>query len=189
VGAEEQLMMEAERLGTRPAHLWADMLATPIGRLLIVCDDGALCAVDFDDFADRMRSLLARRFGSFQLVSASDPLGVTALLERYFSGDLAALDTIRVNTGGTPHQRRVWAALRTIPPGQTRMYGQLAAQLGGTHARAVGQANALNPVAIVVPCHRVIGANAALIGYAGGLRRKRWLLDHEMSHGTMPLPF
>ena len=83
----------------------------------------------------------------------------------------------------------MWQALRAIPPGQTRSYGELAVQLGGTHARAVGQANSLNPIAIVVPCHRVIGADATLTGYAGGLARKRWLLDHEAACGKIPLPF
>lgn len=172
----------------QPVSLSADVLATPIGQLLIVCDAESLCIVDYDDFADRMLAGLTRRYGAFALVRTANPLGMTASLERYFRGDFAALEAVHVNTGGTPYQRRVWNALRAIPPGDTRTYGQLASQLGDTHARAVGHANSLNPVAIVVPCHRVIGANSALTGYAGGLNRKRWLLDHEARH-AVPLPF
>jgi O-6-methylguanine DNA methyltransferase len=175
----------------RPAlvRLHFDLLTTPIGQLLIVCDAAALCVVDYEAFGDRMHRLLARRYGRYELVRTSNPLGMTALLDRYFGGDLASIDAVAVNTGGTPYQRRVWDALRTISAGQTRNYAQLATQIGGTHARAVGQANSLNPLAIVVPCHRVIGANAALTGYAGGLPRKRWLLDHEAQYGGAALRF
>jgi methylated-DNA-[protein]-cysteine S-methyltransferase len=172
---------------TRAIPLAADTLDTPIGRLLILCDAEALCVVDYDDFGDRMHRLLRRRYGSYDIVRTANPLGMTTLLERYFAGELGAIDTARVETGGTPYQRRVWNSLRTIPHGQTRTYGQLAAYLGGTHARAVGNANSLNPIGIVVPCHRVIGANAKLTGYAGGLERKRWLLDHEAQHGAISL--
>ena len=184
----EQPSIETEgpERGVRPVRLSADVLPTPVGELLIVCDADALCIVDYDDFAPRMHASLARRYGAYDLVRVPNPLGVTALLERYFGGDLAAIEGVRVHTGGTPYQRRVWERLRTIPPGQTRTYGQIAAQLGETHARAVGHANSLNPIAIVVPCHRVIGADAALTGYAGGLARKRWLLEHE-TRGGAPL--
>jgi methylated-DNA-[protein]-cysteine S-methyltransferase len=171
-----------------PIRLSADTLATPIGELLIVCESTALCVVDYDGFDDRVRASLVRRYGSYEFVRTPNPLGATALLGRYFAGDLTAIDALPVNPGGTAYQRRVWDALRTIPAGQTRSYGQLAAQLGDTHARAVGHANSLNPIAIVVPCHRVIGADATLTGYAGGLARKRWLLDHESPSATLPLP-
>jgi methylated-DNA-[protein]-cysteine S-methyltransferase len=98
----------------------------------------------------------------------------------YLGGDLRALDDVAVNAGGTPFQARVWNELRRIPAGTTITYGELARRLGQPSAnRAVGHANSLNPVAIVVPCHRVIGADATLTGYAGGLDRKRWLLQHE----------
>jgi methylated-DNA-[protein]-cysteine S-methyltransferase len=168
--------------------LYTDTLATPVGELFIACNATALCVVDFSDFSDRMRVLLSRRFGSFQLLPERDPLGVTTRLARYFAGELAACDALPVESGGTAFQRRVWDELRKIPAGRTCTYGQLAAQLGSTHARAVGHANALNPIAIVVPCHRVIGSNAALTGYAGGLHRKRWLLDHEARAVTLRLP-
>jgi O-6-methylguanine DNA methyltransferase len=101
-------------------------------------------------------------------------------LEAYFDGDLGAIDTLPVETGGTELQRSVWAALRAIPAGETRSYGALAAQIARpTAARAVGHANGANPVGVVVPCHRVIGADGSLTGYAGGIERKRWLLAHE----------
>jgi methylated-DNA-[protein]-cysteine S-methyltransferase len=93
---------------------------------------------------------------------------------------LGAIDSISVDTGGTPFQRQVWAALRSIPAGGTVTYADLARTLGRpSAARAVGAINGRNPVAIVVPCHRLIGRHASLTGYAGGLWRKRWLLSHE----------
>jgi methylated-DNA-[protein]-cysteine S-methyltransferase len=96
------------------------------------------------------------------------------------AGDLLAIDRVPVRTGGTAFQREVWAALRTIPAGKTISYGMLAARLNRSKAvRAVGAANGANPVGVVVPCHRVIGADASLTGYGGGLERKRWLLEHE----------
>ena len=105
---------------------------------------------------------------------------MTKALDAYFEGDICALGSLRVAARGTPFQEKVWQGLRAIPPGQTRSYGQLAAAIGRPGAsRAVGAANHANPVGIVVPCHRVIGANGALTGYAGGLDRKRWLLEHE----------
>ena len=102
-------------------------------------------------------------------------------LRAYFAGDLRATEALAVETGGTPFQQDVWSELRRIAPGSTLTYGELAVRLGRGPAasRAVGLANSLNPVAIVVPCHRVIGANAGLTGYAGGLDKKAWLLRHE----------
>jgi methylated-DNA-[protein]-cysteine S-methyltransferase len=101
-------------------------------------------------------------------------------MEAYFAGNRAALDDLQTATNGTPFQRKVWAALRTIEAGETVSYGTLAVRIGQpTAARAVGLANGQNPIAIVVPCHRVIGADASLTGYGGGIERKRWLLAHE----------
>jgi methylated-DNA-[protein]-cysteine S-methyltransferase len=102
-----------------------------------------------------------------------------AQLEAYFSGDLIEFD-LELDLVGTDFQRRVWAALLTIPYGETRSYGQIAEQIGSPGApRAVGLANGHNPVGIVVPCHRVIGANGSLTGYGGGLHRKKSLLELE----------
>jgi methylated-DNA-[protein]-cysteine S-methyltransferase len=93
---------------------------------------------------------------------------------------MAALDAIEVDTGGTPFQQRVWQELRRIPAGSTRSYSEVARAIGRPSAvRAVAAANGANPVSIVIPCHRVIGADGSLTGYGGGLHRKRWLLAHE----------
>jgi len=105
---------------------------------------------------------------------------VSRRIEAYFAGELDALDRIRVDAGGTPFQQRVWAALRCVPAGRTCSYSELAGEIGVPRAvRAVGLANARNPIPLVVPCHRVIGKDGSLTGYGGGLWRKRWLLDHE----------
>lgn len=154
--------------------------SSPIGKLLLILDGAALVALDFEGFEDRMMRLLRRRFPTARLKAGKAPGGVTAALAAYFKGDHAALDDLDVRMGGTPFQQRVWSALRAIPPGETRGYGTLAAALGKPGAsRAVGLANGANPVAIVVPCHRVIGADGGLTGYAGGLARKTYLLRHE----------
>ena len=153
----------------------------PVGELLVVTDLGnILRALDFSDFEERMLTLLGRHYGTVVLSNGSAPARVTAALDAYFSGDLVALESLEIATGGSAFQRSVWAALRQIPAGETTGYGALAALLGNPGAaRAVGLANGANPIGIVVPCHRVIGASGALTGYAGGVERKRWLLRHE----------
>ena len=157
-----------------------DEFDSPIGRILFASDGEALCTLDYSGYESRMSTLLARRYDSVQFQRASDPLGLKRLLKDYFEGDFQAFDTLRISTGGTEFQELVWKALRTIPVGETWSYGQLAMRLNRPQAaRAVGHANSLNPVAIIVPCHRVIGASSALTGYAGGLERKQWLLCHE----------
>jgi methylated-DNA-[protein]-cysteine S-methyltransferase len=154
-------------------------LASPLGELLLALDNERLCALDYADCESRMLRLLARR-GPFALQSGPTPDHLRNALNAYFASELTAIEQLEVATGGTAFQARVWRALRTIPPGAPCTYGELAAQLGSrTAARAVGLANSLNPVSIVVPCHRLLGANGALTGYAGGLARKRWLLEHE----------
>ena len=162
-------------------QLQHDAFASPLGTILVVHDkDRNLRALDFADHEDRMHRLLRLHYGQVQLMAATAPEPTTEALRHYFDGDLGALATISVQTGGTPFQRHVWSALRDIPAGRTHTYGGLAAQIGSPKAmRAVGLANGANPVAIVVPCHRVIGANGALTGFGGGLHRKQWLLEHE----------
>ena len=162
-------------------NLLLGRIESPIGTILLVHDaDGRLRALDFEDFEPRMRQLLRLHYGEVALAASPAPKPVTVALEAYFGGDHAALDSVATETAGTPFQRSVWAALRTIPPGRTTSYGALASQLGRPAAsRAVGMANGANPVSIVVPCHRVIGADRALTGFGGGLHRKRWLLEHE----------
>ena len=160
--------------------LLLDRLPSPIGTIVLVCCGDALRALDFGDDEDRMRRLLRRRYGEYRLASGRAPAGIRSRIEEYFEGHLESLNHVPVETGGTPFQRSVWSALREIPVGTTVTYGHLAARIGKPRStRAVGTANGSNPVAIVVPCHRVIGANGTLTGYGGGLHRKRWLLAHE----------
>lgn len=163
-------------------------LDSPIGQVQLAVAGPALVALDFGDPDDRLAPGLRARFGpALTLARRRDPLGLAGRVRAWFAGDLAALDGIDVDAGGTPFQRRVWAALRRIAPGETATYGALAAALGRPAAsRAVGLACGRNPVALVVPCHRVVGARGDLTGYAGGLARKRWLLDHERASSPRP---
>ena len=158
-----------------------DRLATPLGTTLLVSDaTGALRALDFDDYESRMLRLLRRHYGTVSLRPGRAPSHIRESLMRYFCGDLCALRGISWCTEGTPFQRTVWHALTQIAVGTTTTYGALARTLGVPNAaRAVGLANGSNPVGIVVPCHRVIGADGTLTGYGGGLHRKEWLLRHE----------
>ena len=161
-------------------ELCIDRIKSAIGEILLVADGERLGALDYADYEDRMLTLLRRHYGAFQLRDAVNPHGLSRQLQAYLAGDLDCLNAIRVDTGGTPFQQQVWTALRAIPPGTTCTYTTLATQLGRPQAaRAVGMANGQNPIAIVVPCHRLVGVNGALTGYAGGLERKQWLLEHE----------
>ena len=171
---------------TKAALLDYDELDSPIGRILFASHDEGICALDYAGYEKRMESLLTRRFVEFEYRRGADPHQLKRRLRRYFDGELHALDDTPVSLGGTEFQEQVWNALREIPAGRTLTYGELAARLGRAQAaRAVGHANSLNPVAIIVPCHRVMGASSALTGYAGGLARKEWLLRHEKSQGTL----
>jgi methylated-DNA-[protein]-cysteine S-methyltransferase len=164
--------------------LLVDEIASPIGRIVIAARDGRLCALEFG--RARVARQVIARYGRARLLPSRDPFGFSARIRAYLAGDLAAVDDIPVETGGTEFQRRVWRALRRIPPGGTLSYGALARSLGrGAAARAVGAANGRNPVSIVVPCHRLIGGDASLTGYGGGLWRKRWLLRHEGAAGAL----
>jgi methylated-DNA-[protein]-cysteine S-methyltransferase len=164
-------------------QLLLDRIDTPLGELVIVADhERNLRAVDWTDHETRIHRFLRLHYGKdgFKCEPAHDPHGLTDAISRYFAGDLTAIDTLPVETGGTLFQREVWRALRTIPCGSTISYAKLAGQIGRAAAvRAVGLANGSNPVSIVVPCHRVIGADGSLTGYGGGIERKSWLLKHE----------
>ncbi|HEX4765727.1 MAG TPA: methylated-DNA--[protein]-cysteine S-methyltransferase [Lichenihabitans sp.] len=161
-------------------RLLVDRFLSPIGMIRLVHDDRALRALEFHDRDDRLHRLLRCHYGTYRLEEAKAPGSFRLALEAYFAGDLHAIDDLPVETGGTPFQKEVWRALREIPAGETISYGAQAQRIGKPKAvRAVGLANGSNPVGIVVPCHRVIGANGSLTGYGGGLPRKRWLLAHE----------
>jgi methylated-DNA-[protein]-cysteine S-methyltransferase len=163
--------------------LLEDKIATPLGPLWVLCDETFhLRAVEWEEHSDRMNELLDIHYRKegYTRITATNPGGLSRKLLDYFEGDLAVIDSLPTATAGTPFQREVWKALREIPCGHVMHYGQLAERLGRIGAaRAVGAANGSNPVSIVVPCHRVIGRNGTMTGYAGGVQRKEWLLRHE----------
>lgn len=156
------------------------VVETPIDALTLAARNGRVCLVHFDGDDPSLRAKLQRWYPKESISDGSDPGGAAEALARYFEGDLLALDRIRVEMNGTPFQKRVWDALRQIPAGKTASYADIAVLIGAPAAvRAVGTANGANPVAVVVPCHRIIGSNGSLTGYGGGLQRKEWLLRHE----------
>lgn len=146
---------------------------SPVGPLTLVAADGLLAGLFMDEQRHRPPE---------EIFGVPDPSGLEAVaaeLEAYFAGELTEF-TAPLATEGTPFQRTVWAALRQIPYGETVSYGQLADDIGRPRAvRAVGLANGRNPISIIVPCHRVVGADGSLTGYGGGIERKRFLLDFE----------
>jgi len=172
---------------TSTHRLFLDHLDTAIGRLAIVADAaGRLHAVGFTDGDGRMD----RQLRSYEdaLTRTSNAGGLTAKIAAYFAGDLASIEDLPAVAEGTEFQRAVWNALREIPTGETRSYGDIARRIGRPSAvRAVGLANGANPIGVVVPCHRVIGADGSLTGYGGGVDRKRWLLAHERAPSTVGL--
>ena len=165
-------------------EFYTDTISSPIGQVRIIADDSCVRAVDFEDYENRMSELLTRHYGEVSLTPKKNPLGASTCLEEYFAGNIAAIEALEVADHGSEFQRKVWRMLRKIPAGDTWSYGQLAKAIGKPSAsRAVGLANGANPIAVIVPCHRVIGANGTLTGYGGGITRKQWLLEHE---GALP---
>ncbi len=153
---------------------------SPVGPLTLVAADGALTGLYMADQRHRPDE------GGFGAADAAVFAEASAQLGAYFAGRLQVFD-LPLAAQGTPWQQRVWAALREIPYATTQSYGQVAERVGSPGAaRAVGLANGRNPIGIVVPCHRVIGATGALTGYGGGMPRKQWLLAHESRHGGPP---
>lgn len=155
-------------------------ISSPIGTVEMVIVGDSLEILDFCNADGRIDALIARRYPEGLRRVDSDPSGIARKIAAYFEGELDAIDRVSASPCGTPFQQNVWKALRTIPCGSTIAYGELAERVGNPRARqAVGQANGRNPVSVVVPCHRVIGADGSLTGYGGGLERKAWLLRHE----------
>ena len=160
--------------------LWVDQVRSPLGTLTIVAADDALCALHFPVARSRMLARISSRFPRVALKRRRDPNGYARRVRAYFSGDFGALDGIAVDCGGTSFEEQVWKAVRAIPAGTTTTYRNLAEIVRRPRAvRAVGLANARNPVCLAVPFHRVIGSDAHLKGTQGGIWRKRWLLEHE----------
>ncbi|CAN5275561.1 hypothetical protein BH09MYX1_BH09MYX1_02630 [soil metagenome] len=168
-----------------------DDLKTPLGKLVVLVDEtDRLRAIGFTTDHDRMTGYVDAQRAHATLEKKRDPGGFTSALEHYFAGDLSVIGGLAVAFEGTPFQVKVWRALLEIPCGETRSYGDIARRIRNPNAvRAVGLANGQNPIAIVVPCHRVIGANGTLTGYGGGIERKRWLLAHERSEKQSAFSF
>ncbi|WP_213735672.1 methylated-DNA--[protein]-cysteine S-methyltransferase [Bradyrhizobium sp. dw_411] len=158
-----------------------DRLDTPIGVALLATDaEGFLRALDWEDHVPRLQELLRRQYGTVELNEARAPGDMRKALTAYFKGDLDRLGSIEWRVAGTPFQQKVWHALPKVAAGTTMSYGAMAAKLDAPNAmRAVGHANGSNPISVVLPCHRLIGANGSLVKYGGGLSRKKWLLEHE----------
>ena len=156
-------------------------IPAPLGDLLAVtAADGTLHALEYADFEPRLHRLFGRHHPGASLTPGAPPPALVGALGAYFAGSVGALGAVCAAGIGSAFQQRVWAALRLIPAGQTRSYGQIAAAIGQpTASRAIGLANGANPCQLVVPCHRVIGSAGTLVGYAGGVDRKAWLLRHE----------
>jgi methylated-DNA-[protein]-cysteine S-methyltransferase len=172
------MSMTATTMSKIPTTLFASSLPTPVGPLWFAVDGaGALTATAFGDLPALQRRVLGTAEWVVDRSAEAPGLAARAQLQQYFAGERATF-ALALAPIGSPFQHSVWRALQRIPVGETRSYGQLAAELGSA-ARAVGRANACNPIAVVVPCHRVIGADGTLTGFAFGLDTKRWLLAHE----------
>jgi AraC family transcriptional regulator of adaptative response/methylated-DNA-[protein]-cysteine methyltransferase len=180
-------------LSTRPASiarrpesaidgkLVRNKISTPLGSMIAVADDSALRLLEFENRVALTGELrrLERDSGVIDLGSNTITETLASQLSDYFTGQSTGFQ-IPLIQHGTAFEEAVWHALRQIPHGQTRSYGQIAETLGQPEkSRAVGRANGANSISIIVPCHRVIGADGSLVGYGGGLWRKKWLLDHE----------
>jgi methylated-DNA-[protein]-cysteine S-methyltransferase len=179
-------------------QLFRTILPTPLGEMLALSSDEGLCALEFttvkgrargEERLSRLHARLQRWFPPHEIVDRQTPTiaRTRRWLEAYFDGTAADISDLSFDMRGAPFEKRVWAALRQIPAGQTTSYGAIARALDAAGAsRAVGAANGANPIAIIVPCHRVIGSTGSLTGYGGGLDRKTWLIDHERRWRTEP---
>lgn len=154
--------------------------SSPVGEIAVFSVKKKIYLVDFNDNNSRIDKLLTRRFGAFEISRTDGLPGIREKFERYFNGDWKAFEDMDLDTGGTQFQQTVWNRLKAISIGETLSYDRLAQEIGRPKAvRAVASANARNPISIIIPCHRVIGKNGAMRGYAGGVDRKMWLLKHE----------
>ena len=167
-------------------------ITTPVGDMLALASDEGLCALEFTGPRKRLTRLearLERHFPPHEIVDRDTPViaRTRKWLTAYFAGASAEVGDLPLDMRGAAFEKRVWKALTRIPPGETTSYGAIAKALGSAGAsRAVGAANGANPIAIIVPCHRVIGSSGSLTGYGGGLDRKTWLLNHEKRWSREP---
>lgn len=183
---DDTILRDAEG---KPRIMFLERRGTPLGVSILTHDGWRVYNIEFEDRAERREALLRKYIPEavWRETNERSPFGEA--LERYFEGELKAIDEIPVADFGTPFQKKVWKALREIPAGETRSYGAMATAIGHAGAaRAVGHANGQNPISIIVPCHRLIGADGSLVHYGGGLERKRWLLDHERRFARRAVP-
>jgi O-6-methylguanine DNA methyltransferase len=169
-------------------------IETPVSVMRAISLGDALCSLEFfrKGRMARLDARLARWFKDAEIVDGETPpiAGAREWLRAYFAGESADISALTLEMRGAPFERRVWEALRKIPVGTTTTYGAVAREVGSPDAsRAVGMANGANPIAIIVPCHRVIGSNGTLTGYGGGLETKSWLLSHERRWAREPALF
>src|SRR5262245_50346388 len=173
-------------------QLQRSIIATPIGEMLALASGEGLCALEFtgpDERMTRLEARLQRHFPPHDIVDCESPViaRTRRWLAVYFTGERADIGDLPLDMRGAAFEKRVWQALTLMPLGETTSYGAIAKALGSPGAsRAVGAANGANPVAIIVPCHRVICASGSLTGYCGGLDRKTWLLNHERRWSRCP---
>ena len=161
-------------------ELWQECFDSAVGPILLVTSEDRLYSLDFQGYQDRMLRLLRKRHGSVQLSARRSPSRALKALRSYFAGMLEAFQSVPLRVDGTDFQNQVWRELMHIKPGTTSSYGAIAEKMGKPGAsRAVGMANRSNPIALAIPCHRVIAANGSLGGFAGGVEKKEWLLNHE----------
>lgn len=161
-------------------ELWQERFDSAVGPILLVTSQGRLYSLDFQGYQDRMLRLLRKRHGPVQLSNRRGPSQAFKALGSYFAGVLDAFQRVPLSADGTEFQNQVWRELMQIKPGTTSSYGAIAEKIGKPGAsRAVGMANRSNPIALAIPCHRVIAANGSLGGFAGGIEKKEWLLNHE----------
>jgi len=161
-------------------QLYRQTYQSPIGDIEILFDDDKLVYLDFSDNHERLKKLLTTRYGNYETKPSNSQQTVIQMLDRYFAGESEEFAGLNLATGGTDFQQSVWKQLRGIRRGDTMDYASLAAKAGNAKAvRAAASSNARNPISIVIPCHRVIGKDGSLRGYAGGVERKRFLLELE----------
>jgi methylated-DNA-[protein]-cysteine S-methyltransferase len=160
------------------SELFIETILSPIGSIDLVVQTQGLVSVDFSDCRDRMIRLLEKRLGAVTLTPQSHPY--SDRLRQYFNGNVEVIREVPLILQGTPFQNKVWHALSQVKPGKTLTYGDLARQINQPRAaQAVGRANALNPLLIFLPCHRIVGSDHKMVGYSGGIHRKQWLINHE----------
>lgn len=153
-------------------------IPSPLGAITLVTDDNTVVICEFSDRGARVVRQLKQYYPNVTVVDGDCPTAVSKTFEAYFGGDRDALLALKTEPQGTDFEKRVWQDLKSIKAGLTDSYGGMATRLNSS-PRAVGRANGRNPIGLIHPCHRVIGADGSLTGYAGGLERKEWLLRHE----------